>query len=243
MNTHELLNKLFKKYDIKKDEQIYILEIINPIMKHKEFKRRMTEEFFHHDKVTLGEHILEDTILTYKLSKKYQKRDDYDTSVALKISMFHDLYVAPWQNNPDNKAMRFSNKHGFIHPIESVLNAIKWFPDYFSKLDEADKIIDGILHHMYPLPLRIFIDSKNNEMELKNMDIFNTLNSDLQKLLIESSNRYKIGAFSFAKSKYKEGKVMSNADKIISFHNLRGSNIHSISALFTGKNKNIKKEK
>ena len=49
------------------------------------------------------------------------------------------------------------NKHGFIHPIEAVVNAITWFPNIF--LDEHDSlmIIDGIIHHMYPFQLELLM--------------------------------------------------------------------------------------
>lgn len=37
---------------------------------HDEFQRRMNPEFPHHNKITLGEHILENTIVTCLLSQK-----------------------------------------------------------------------------------------------------------------------------------------------------------------------------
>lgn len=55
----------------------------------------MTDEYYHHDKITLGEHILEDTIVTYLLSKKHKKNPKYNTNVASKIAMMHDLNMYP----------------------------------------------------------------------------------------------------------------------------------------------------
>ena len=43
------------------------------------------------------------------------------------------------------------NKHGFVHPIEAVVNAITWFPQYFKTKEKTVIIIDGIIHHMFPL--------------------------------------------------------------------------------------------
>lgn len=66
--------------------------MIHNIFIHVEFQSRMDPEFSHHDKIILGEYILEDTIVTYLLSQKVKKLG-YDYKTALKISMMHDLYV------------------------------------------------------------------------------------------------------------------------------------------------------
>jgi hypothetical protein len=59
-----VLNSLYNKYNLKDDERDYLNNIIIPIIENSNFKRRMTNEFLHHSDITLGEHILEDTILT-----------------------------------------------------------------------------------------------------------------------------------------------------------------------------------
>ena len=69
----EKLDKIFKKYNLLLDEKDEIYSVIESIFLHDEFQKRMTSEFPHHGEITLGEHILEDTIVTYLLSKKTQK--------------------------------------------------------------------------------------------------------------------------------------------------------------------------
>ncbi len=199
----------------------------------------MTPEFYHHDKITLGELILEDTIVTYILSKKYKDKKDYDINVALKIAMFHDLYVYPWQNNPNNSESNFCNKHGFRHPNEAILNACMWFKEEFKNMKDSEKIVDGVLHHMYPFPVRKFDYASSNVMELKNYEMIKDIDSELIELMEESGNRSTIGDFSVALSKYKEGRIMNLSDKIVSISNLKGSNINGYKALITGKNKNL----
>lgn len=237
--NQDILMQLFDKYNLTNAEKEELLKIINYIFIHDEFQHRMTDEYYHHDKITLGEHILEDTIVTYLLSKKHKENPKYNTNVALKIAMMHDLYMYPWKNNPNNKQEYFCNKHGFRHPIEAILNAISWFPEDFSNSEEARKIIDGVLHHMYPLPVRKFVASSIEEMELKNPEIIEILNESTKKILTASGNRGVIGPYSMSPSQYKEGRIMSLSDKIVSISNLKGSNIYAYLALVTGKNKNI----
>lgn len=211
------------------------------IFKHDEFQRRMTKEFLHHDEITTGEHILKDTIVTYILSRKLRKKDNYDLEVALKTAMMHDLYTLPWQNNPKNKVNNFYNKHGFRHPIEAVLNSYKWFKEEFTDKENTEKIVDGIVHHMYPLPVRRFNLSDTNDLELRNYEIIETLDEDLKQILIDSSNRNGIGPVSLSLSKNKEGRIVNVSDKISSMYDL--STLNGYIALVTGNNKNINKKK
>lgn len=238
----DVLNNLLDKYMIFDEERKEFINIIKPIYMHSEFQRRMTDKFLHHSDITLGMHILEDTIKTYLLSKKYLRRyknRDYNLSIALKISMLHDLYTLPWQNNPLNKSSKFFNKHGFRHPVEAVINAINWFPFLFTNEEDSKKIIDGIIHHMYPLPVICFKDYDYNKFELRNYDLIINLSDIHKKILVWSTNRGKIGDISICRSKYKEGRIMSKADKDVSFGQIK--NISSATALLTGKNKKIKK--
>ena len=55
-----LLNKYLNKEEIED-----INRIIYPIFIHQEFQKRMGKEFLHHSDITLGEHIIEDAIVTY----------------------------------------------------------------------------------------------------------------------------------------------------------------------------------
>ena len=236
LDNKEKLNKIIDKYKLSNDEKEEFINIINSIFIHKEFQKRMTNEFLHHSNITLGEHILEDAVLTYLLCKK---RNNINVDLAVKIAMLHDLYTNPWQNNKKNKVNNFCNKHGFRHPIEAVINAITWFPDLFEKEEDAKIIIDGILHHMYPLPVRTFVDSDVNKMELKNFNLINELSEKNKKIIIKSLNRNKINKYSFSKSIYKEGRIMSKADKKVSRSQIK--NINSLTALVTGHNKSLKK--
>lgn len=236
------IQMLFDKYKIIDKDRDEFVKIIKSIYLHKEFQRRLTEEFLHHSNITLGIHILEDTIKTYLLSKKYlqkNKNGNYDLTIALKISMLHDLYTLPWQNNPLNKSNKFFNKHGFRHPIEAVINAINWFPELFTDEEESKKIIDGIVHHMYPLPVICFKDYDYNKLELRNYDLIVNLSDMHKRILVWSTNRGRIGNISSCRSKYKEGRIMSMADKDVSIGQIE--NISSAFALVTGKNKKLKK--
>lgn len=236
LDNKEKLNRIIDRYKLSNDEKKEFRNIINSIFEHNEFQRRMTNEFLHHSNITLGEHILEDAVLTYKMCKK---RNNVNIELAVKIAMLHDLYTNPWQNNKKNKVKKFCNKHGFRHPIEAVINANVWFPELFKNKEESEIIIDGILHHMYPLPVRTFIDSDINKMELKNFDLIDKLSDQSKKIIIESLNRKKVKNYSVSKSKYKEGKIMSKADKKVSRGQIK--NISSLTSLVTGHNKSLKK--
>ena len=235
----EILDYIFDIYKLSNYDRKKISDVILPIYSFSEFKKRMTDEFPHHGSITLGEHIIDDAIMTYLLSKKYINDSNFDIDVAIKIAMLHDLYVVPWQNNIENKTKYFFNKHGFRHPIEAVINAYSWYPELFKNKDEAEKIIDGIIHHMFPLPVKAFIID-NNKMELKNYDMLDKLPSYIIDIIIKSTNRGRIGFVSICPSKYIEGRVMAKADKYVSIRQIK--NPSSALALVTGKNKKLKKK-
>lgn len=229
------LTIIFDKYNISEQDRIKLSNIIIPIINHEEFiKRSNPDTFPHHDKISLGFHICSDAIVTYLLSKKH-KLSEKEWQRAVTIAMFHDLYELPWQNNPIKKNM-FVNKHGFVHPLEGVINAATWYPEYFENKKQSDIIIDGIVHHMFPFPVRALDDTNP---ELNNQDKFNNLDSSIQNLIIESSNRSKLGHISLCRSKYIEGRIMSNADKAVSLKK-ELINFHSLKACITGKNPNLK---
>ena len=226
-----ILDTLFDKYHFSDEDREFVLSIISDIYNHSEFQKRMSSEFLHHGNITLGRHILEDTIKTYMLSRKYISEDSFDLSIALKISMLHDLYTLPWQNNDENRANHFFHYHGFRHPVEAVINAINWFPELFNDENDSKKIIDGIIHHMYPLPVSKIKNFDSNHIELKNYELVSNLSSKQKELLIWSCKR-------FRRSKYLEGRIVSRADKIISIRQIK--DYQSAKALITGKNKKIK---
>ena len=234
----KIVNDIFNKYNINSVDRDIIVEVIKPIVSHPEFKRRLTHEFLHHDKVTLGYHILEDTIVTFNLCKK-KKLTKEQTEIAMKIAILHDLYVEPWQNNPTAKDDKLFNKHGFRHPIEAVVNAITWFPELFTDDNEAIIIIDGIIHHMFPFPVMSVDSSNYRDLQLNNLDAFLKLDDKYKNLIYKSCSRKKIKRLSFASSNYIEGKLMRKADKISSLDNF--SSLRGIIALITGINSHIER--
>lgn len=229
---------IFNKYHLSEKDIASIYDIVSNIFNHDEFQKRLTKDYYHHGTKTLGEHILEDTIVTYILAKKSQEKVNLE--YALKISMMHDLYTNPWQNSGVKKQY-FFHRHGFAHPIESVINSVTWFNDEFNNDLKNRIIIDGIIHHMYPLPVMCFNDYDNNYLEINNYELSKNIPNELKSIIIESSNRDKMGQVSICRSKYIEGRIMAHADKIVSFNQLE--NIDSTLALVTGKNKSLNKKK
>lgn len=236
----ELLSNLVKKYKINNDDLSYIMDIIKPIITHEEFLKRCTEEFLHHDELTLGYHLLEDMFVSFLLCKKKNLLKEQVRNVLL-IAMMHDLYELPWQNNIESKSKRFFHKHGFRHPIEAAINSAFWFPEFFEDEQNAEILIDGIIHHMFPLPvLSINYDNYKN-LEIKNIKIFDKLDDGLKDIIIASANRSVIGPVSISSSLYIEGKIVRKADKLSSLDNF--SSISGILALLTGNNRHIKSER
>lgn len=224
---------LCNKYNLTNAQKKEIYRIIKRILFHKEFQRRFEDDFMHHGNTSLSEHILEDTIVTYKLSKK---KSNINLDLALKISMMHDLYTLPWQNTMIKKN-KFIHKHGFTHPIEAAINSLNWFKKEFDDEEKAKILIDGIVHHMYPLPVTSLNNLETNDLELNNYELLKNISDKNKELLIKSTNRNRIKGVSISKSKYSEGKIMSKADKKVSINQF--SNIDDYLALVTGKNNSI----
>ena len=216
--AEELCIKNFFYYRFTLAEQEEFTKIAYPIISHPEFEKRCTEEFFHHDNVTLGEHIIKDALVTYRYVKiynyKHPKRK-VNLEIAVIIALFHDLYSNPWPNTPVKKD--FLDKSGFIHPIEAVVNAYKWFPEYFSDVDVGKIIINGILFHMYPLPVRSITD----EVIFKGID-------DIRKYkfyeFIKLATYTKNKCLCFKKPSSKEGRIVSRIDKLVALKEIKGIN-------------------
>lgn len=229
-----------KDYKLDSSDTRKLWKIIEPIATHEEFVKRSTDPYFHHDIKTLGDHILCDAIVTYKLANRLRK-DKKDLkpiniNLAVIIAMFHDLYELPWQNVEVKKIFR--NKHGFVHPIEAAVNAITWFPQYFKTKERAVIIIDGIIHHMFPLAVRR-ID--NSPLELNNQEKYDKLPEKYKEIIKISTNIGAYGHYSLRKSFFIEGRIMSRADKIVALKKDIGS-FNGYLALLSGKNKNVKKK-
>ena len=94
---------------------------------------------------------------------------------------------------------------------------------------------------MYPVPVKRFDGSP---MELKNENLLDNIPDKIKNLIVFSSNRgLKYKHLSICRSYSLEGRVMSQADKIVSFGNyiddIKRNGIGSLTALFTGTNKNL----
>lgn len=147
------LEKILNKYNLSLEDKELFCNIILPIFYHDEFQKRMNAlEFPHHGDTSLGTHILSDAIVSFLIAKKKNINNECDIELAVRIAMFHDLYELPWQNT-GRKPKNFIHKHGFIHPLEAVVNAYSWFPEYFTDFKTKETIIDGITHHMWPFPV------------------------------------------------------------------------------------------
>lgn len=231
--------KFASEYKLSSYDTKRLWKIIEPIATHKEFIKRCNDPYFHHDIKTLGDHILCDAIVSYKLASKLKRNKEQLKPINIKlvviIAMFHDLYELPWQNIEIKKILR--NKHGFVHPIEAIVNAITWFPEYFENKEKSLIIIDGVIHHMFPLPVRR-ID--NSPMELNNQKKFDNLEEKYKEMIKISTNIGAKGHYSLRKSFFIEGRIMSRADKLVAFKKDIGS-VNGYLALLSGKNKNIKK--
>ena len=232
-DSYKILKDLFDKYELEEYERKEIFDIIKNIFVHEEFQKRFSKEFMHHGSISLSEHILEDTILTYILVKNSKKIINLE--YALKISMMHDLYTLPWQNMHIKKSS-FFYKHGFSHPLEAVINSISWFPEEFDDEIKSKILIDGILHHMYPLPVLSF-NYNGKELELHNYKLLKNISKKHKEMIYESTNRYKMGKISLSRSKYLEGRIMSRSDKLSCFKEL--GCIEDALALVTGVNKTL----
>ena len=150
--------------------------------------------------------------------------------------MFHDLYEKPWQNARDHK--KLMNKHGFVHPIEAAINAITWYSEYFKDNKETEIIVDGIIHHMYPLPVR----AMNLEIwDLNNLDKFKKLDKKYQEIISNSTKRWSIRKIGFCRSKYLEGRIVSKADKKVAL-SLDLKRPGAYLSLINGNNKKIVKK-
>ena len=223
---------------ITEEERKEFFKIIYKIFRHKEFQRRMTSEFNHHNDITLGYHVLEVALCTYKTcKKKIEKGIKVNIDVAVKIAMLHDFYELPWQNNKESSSKNLIHKHGFRHPIEAVINAIYYYPFLFKNELESIMIIDGIVHHMYPLAVPVLTGFDTNEIELKNYDKVKKIDKNLLDKIIYSTNRGRIIKLSLCKSKFIEGRIVSNSDTFVSINNYES--LKGVPALITGVNKNI----
>ena len=181
----KIFNDIMDNYKLTNLEKEELLTFVDNIFRHEEFQKRMKNEFLHHGDITLGYHILQDTVVTYLICKKKIKKGiKIDLKLALTVAMMHDLYTVPWQNNKDFKCSKFKNKHGFRHPIESVINSLTWYIDIFENSNDKYALIDGIIHHMHPFPVETFDDYAENVLELKNFELVSDIEKEYINLIM-----------------------------------------------------------
>lgn len=112
-------------------------KIIYDILKNEEFQKR--KHYPHHGKISVYEHSLAVSKLSYDIAKKLKL--DYKSAAI--GGLLHDFYLNPW---PSNKQKKFFKKHGFVHAREAMENSYQYFPELMN-----DKISNIILRHMFPL--------------------------------------------------------------------------------------------
>lgn len=126
---------------MKEKEMNEYYDIIKEILEHPEFQKR--REYDHHGKITVYDHCLSVSKLSYKMAKKLKK----DYKAAAIGGLLHDFYYEPWQDKKIKKP--FFKKHGFVHAQEARDNSYKYFEKYMDK-----KIENIILRHMFPLNIK-----------------------------------------------------------------------------------------
>lgn len=114
------------------------IEIVNPILKNKEFLKRKL--YHHHENRSVYGHSLLVSIRSYHLAKRL----GLDYQAAAIGGLLHDFYYNDWQLN--NKKTALWCAHGFIHAKEAVENSKILFPDLIDK-----KVENIIKRHMFPL--------------------------------------------------------------------------------------------
>ena len=70
MNIYTQFKILCLRYNVDNKNSKTLWNLIKPICLHPEFKKRNYSPFWHHDATTLGEHIMSDAIVTYKMIYK-----------------------------------------------------------------------------------------------------------------------------------------------------------------------------
>lgn len=202
--------EIFDKNGLSDEEKDDLFYIIKKIVVHPEFIKRMNRIIVSKTKKPLGERILTDACITYLLCKNKRK---VNVSVAVKIAMFHDLYPVRRKKSKKVETSKFRNKHGFRHPIEAVINAYNWYPELFPNNLETKMIIDGIIHHMFPIPVTKVKNFKLNANELNNYDETKNLPKYIIDDIVESTERGSLINFSLTRSKYKEGRIVYEAER------------------------------
>lgn len=108
------------------------------------------KQYFHHDQVSVYEHVIFVAYHVYKASKRLHLNSEDLISGAL----LHDFFLYDWHVEGKIKKKRLFNKHGFTHAKQAAFNA-----DIYFSLSAIER--DIIKKHMFPLTLSapVFIES------------------------------------------------------------------------------------
>ena len=120
------------------NDRIEYYSIINEILKNEEFQKR--KNFMHHGNLSVYDHSLAVSKLSYTLAKRLKK--DYKSAAI--GGLLHDFYVNPWKEIKEKQ--KLLKKHGFTHALDAKNNAKLYFPNLLNK-----KVENIIERHMFPL--------------------------------------------------------------------------------------------
>ena len=120
------------------NDRIEYYSIINEILKNEEFQKR--KNFMHHGNLSVYDHSLAVSKLSYTLAKRLKK--DYRSAAI--GGLLHDFYVNPWKEIKEKQ--KLLKKHGFTHALDAKNNAKLYFPNLLNK-----KVENIIERHMFPL--------------------------------------------------------------------------------------------
>ena len=120
------------------NDRIEYYSIINEILKNEEFQKR--KNFMHHGNLSVYDHSLAVSKLSYTLAKRLKK--DYKSAAI--GGLLHDFYVNPWKEIKEKQ--KLLKKHGFNHALDAKNNAKLYFPNLLNK-----KVENIIERHMFPL--------------------------------------------------------------------------------------------
>ena len=120
------------------NDRIEYYSIINEILKNEEFQKR--KNFMHHGNLSVYDHSLAVSKLSYTLAKRLKK--DYRSAAI--GGLLHDFYVNPLKEIKEKQ--KLLKKHGFTHALDAKNNAKLYFPNLLNK-----KVENIIERHMFPL--------------------------------------------------------------------------------------------
>lgn len=117
-------------------------EIVESILNNPEFLKR--KHYAHHDKITVYDHSLRVSLMSYRIAKKLRWKNLNDIAIG---GLLHDFYYRDWQSFKEKRP--FFKRHAFVHANEALNNSLKYFPELMN-----DRIINIIERHMFPINIK-----------------------------------------------------------------------------------------